>query len=259
MVSYFYAKQMKPEERPRLPLLLDSGGFVSLFAAARVVTEGELGVIEVHQEGGISDRIDPRAVLELQELVADVAFTLDFPIPPAMERQEAERRQALTIVNAHWALANRRRADLPLFACVQGWDIPSMRACARAYAGTGFDGIAIGGLVPRAHNLEVVLGIVEAVREEIGDLPLHVLGLGKPDLARRLYDKGVDSVDSSSYVKLAADGRLWEDPSYCNPDPTPTERLHLALCNLALATQQSLPLSAASLHFKTSQLSKWHL
>lgn len=44
-----------------------------------------------------------------QEAIADVGFTLDFPIPPELEKQEAIKRQNLTIANAHWALSNRRR------------------------------------------------------------------------------------------------------------------------------------------------------
>src|SRR5262249_16270310 len=57
------------------------------------------------------------------------------------------------------------------------------------------------------------------------------------------------SVDSSSYVKLAANGRLWGQPDVRLPDASPTERLHLALCNLAMATQRALPLSTSHLLF----------
>jgi tRNA-guanine family transglycosylase len=189
-------------------------------------------------------------VLELQERVADLAFSLDFPIPPGTPPREAARRQDLSIRNAHWALANRRRRDLPLYACVQAADPASASACARAYVGAGFDGIALGGLVPRARDRALVFALVEAVRAEIGDLPLHCFGLGHPGLVADLYRAGVDSVDSSAYVKLAADGRLWSGPA-AHPDPTPTERLHLALCNLAAASGRALPLSAHRVAFKT--------
>jgi helicase len=137
---------------------------------------------------------------------------------------------------------------------VQAWDVPSARGCARAYARAGFDGVALGGMVPRAQDAEAVLSIVETVRVEVGDLPLHVFGLGKPDLVRQLFRLGVDSVDSSAYVKLAAEGRLWGDPSFRLEGPSPTERLHLALCNLATAAGRSWPLSAAGLIFSTRTL-----
>lgn len=250
MVSFHYAKQMK-EETLRVPLLVDSGGFASLFGGARAVSSGELGVIEIAR-GENKESVHPWDVLELQEKISDVAFTLDFPISPGTEKGEARRRLELTIANAHWTLANRRRKDLPLFACVQGWDAVSARECARAYSEASFDGVAIGGLVPRAHDLAKVLKIVEVVREEIGDQLLHVFGLGKPEITAELYRAGVDSVDSSSYVQLAADGRFWGEPGYRVNDPSPTDRLHLALCNLATATGRMLPLSTSA--FTTSAL-----
>jgi helicase len=192
--------------------------------------------------------------LDLQEQYADIAFTLDFPIPPGMDTKQAKKRQRLTIANAHWALANRRQKEMLLFACVQAWDAASAKDCAKAYAVASFDGVAIGGLVPRARDLSAVLAIVEAVRNEIGERPLHVFGLGKPEIIEALFRAGVDSVDSSSYVKLAAEGRLWSNPERQIDDPTPTDRLHLALCNLAFATGRTLPLSAANFVFSTSAL-----
>jgi len=250
MVSFHYARQMK--EEPRLPLFVDSGGFASLFSDARISTDGGLGVLEV-PSAEATERNHPRDVLELQERIADVAFTLDFPIPHGMDVKEARRRQELTIANAHWGLANRRRNDLLLFASVQAWDAASARECARAYAQAAFDGIAIGGLVPRARDRQLVLAVVDAVKAEIGDRPLHVFGLGKPEIVEELFKAGVDSVDSSSYVQLAADGRLWGRRDFQVDDPSVTDRLHLALCNLATAAARAMPLSP-SLRFTTREL-----
>jgi queuine/archaeosine tRNA-ribosyltransferase len=249
MVSYHYAKQMT--DRPSLPLLIDSGGFASLFQNARVVESGGLGVLEI-PNGDSVETLHARDVLEFQEQHADVAFTLDFPIPPSMDRTEGERRNRLTVANALWALQNRRRQDMKLYACVQGWDVDSFRECAAAYATHAFDGIAIGGLVPRVSDLKAVLAIVDAVRAAVPDRPLHVFGLGKPSIVQALFQNGVQSVDSSSYVKMAADGMRWGQPSIKLPDASPFERLHLALCNLATATQRTMPLSTAHVMIGTS-------
>ena len=247
MVSMFYAQQMT--SRPRLPVLIDSGGFASLFADVKVKAKRGLGVLEM-PDGSVTH---PRDVLDFQEEHADVAFTLDFPLPAQLDPEERALRQSLTIANAEWALRNRRRQDLPLFACVQGWDPESYRRCALAYAGSAFDGVAIGGLVPRMRDEANFWAIIDAVRGVVPGLPIHAFGVGKPGIVEALFKRGVQSVDSSSYVKLAASGVLWGSAGKL-PDPSPTDRLHLALCNLATATGATMPLSSAQLVFRTQSL-----
>ena len=154
MVSHHYAKQMK--QNIKLPTLVDSGGFASLFKNARVRSINGLGIIELETDSGI-ERIHPSEVLDFQENIADVAFTLDFPIPLDMDKRQAHRRFKLTINNAVWAIENRRRRDLPLYSSIQGWDVNSFKECARTLAKEEFDGFAIGGLVPRAKNKKLVI------------------------------------------------------------------------------------------------------
>jgi hypothetical protein len=252
MVSLHYARPLaeNPEQRPRLPVLVDSGGFASLFDDARISEENGLGVLERIGEEQ-TERLHPCDVLEFQEQHADVAFTLDFPIPPKLAESEGARRLELTVANAHWALANRRRRDLALYASVQGWDVESYRRCAAAFAGTGFDGIAIGGLIPRAKDRDLLFGIVDAVRAVVPGLPLHVFGIGQPNLVAELFEHGVQSVDSSAYVQLAAQGRAWGATGSGLLHASPSERLHLALHNLATACKSSLPLSARGVAFNT--------
>lgn len=252
MVSWHFAKQM--DRRPNLPLFVDSGGFAALFQGSKVRLRNGLGVLETKGDGDETEVITPRGVLDLQEKIADVAFTLDFPVPPGLSKRESNRRKKLTIANALWALDNRRRKDLLLFGCIQCWDADSARDTARSYKDAGFDGIAIGGLVPRARDLALVTAIVSAIRDEIPDLPLHAFGLGKPSIVTQLFKLGVDSVDSSSYLKLAASGKLWNQPNVHVSDPTPMDRMHLAICNLAAATQTTMPLSGVSMMFKTNSL-----
>jgi helicase len=233
MVSHHYALRMT--KRPRLPVMIDSGGFAALFEGSRILKRDGLGVLEVNLNEE-PELLTPWDVLEFQEDHADIAFTLDFPIPPTLDRKEARLRQKLTIENALWALNNRRRSEMKLFACIQGWDAASIGRCAAAYAEHPFDGIALGGMVPRARDREFVLSCIHAVRQEIPELPLHVFGLGHPDFLHALFAAGVDSVDSSSYVKAAADGKSWFGSGEPLTDPSPTDRLRLALENLAFAS-----------------------
>ncbi len=242
MVSLHYARKMK--ERPRIPVLIDSGGFAVIFKESHVVVEGGLGVIERRPLDEEVERVHPLEVLEFQEQHADVAFTLDFPIPPGTDPGEARRRMELTVANAHWAISNRRRKDLPLYACIQAWDADSARECARQLIEGAFEGFAIGGLVPRSRDRDAVFAIVDAVREVIGDRPLHVFGLGHPSMVSELFERGVQSVDSSSYVKLAASGKTWSSHVGDIRNPSPHERMQLAIENLAAASRARLPLSA---------------
>jgi len=136
------------------------------------------------------------------------------------------------------ALKNKRRRDLPLFACVQGWDAESYSRCAENYVDQGFEGIAIGGLVPRVSDVELVTTVVKSIRALSPALTPPRLRTRQPSLVRHLFDLGVDSVDSSSYVKLAADGHTWDRKSASLTCP-PWIRMHLALANLrdGLATR----------------------
>jgi helicase len=228
MVSYHYAKQ-QTKELP-IPMFVDSGGFASLFSNARVVEEDGLGVLELVFEDRV-ERTTPEDVLRFQEERAEIGATLDFPIPPGMNTAEAERRQRLTIANAVWALENRRRQDLLLYASIQAWDAASATECATELAERPFDGFAIGGLVPRARDEELVLEVVKHVRERTTSKPLHVFGLGNPTVLKALRKLDVDSTDSSGYLKLAADGKEWTGKS--ESDPSPSERMSMALANCA--------------------------
>ena len=241
MVSLHYAKQM--DRRPSVPLMIDSGGFACLLNGTKLESRNGLGVLVRTNDDNV-EKIHPSDVLDFQEENADIAFTLDFPIPPGTHVNEAKRRLELTIANAVWALNNRRRRDLILYACVQGWDIESYVECAQTYAHHDFDGIAIGGLVPRLRDRETFFRIVKAIRSTVPDKPIHVFGVGKPEIVSELFSLGVQSVDSSSYVKLAAEGKAWGRPGFHLHDASPVERLHLAIYNLANACQSPLPLSA---------------
>lgn len=232
MVSLPYAKQMAPDQRPSIPMFVDSGGFASLFKNASVIEKKGLGILEIQKEEG-NEQLHPKDVLAFQEEIADVAFTLDFPIPPKMDQQEAEKRLNLSISNAIWTIENRRRKDLPLYACIQAWDEKSATYCAKELAKYPFEGFAIGGLVPRVRNLKLVLSIVTAVKEEIGNKPLHVLGIGNPKTVQILFRKGVDSVDSSSYVKYAAEGKsMGEQQKKREVCLSQFDKIHIALSNL---------------------------
>jgi queuine/archaeosine tRNA-ribosyltransferase len=67
--------------------------------------------------------------------------------------------------------------------CIQAWDEKSAGECA-VLAAHCFSGFAIGGLVQRARDIQLVEGMIEAVQAEIGNRPLHVFGIGNRSWSR---------------------------------------------------------------------------
>lgn len=206
MVSYHYAQAMK--KNPKGILFIDSGGFASLFEGSERVDEGEYVSIRT-KEGSL---LTPPEVLAFQEKHADIGATVDFIIPPDCPEDEAKSRQEATIKNAIWAISSRSKPDFRLYASIQAWDAESAQHIVQRLAPYHFDGFALGGMVPRIRTPEVIEMIVQAIRKVEHERPLHVFGVGQPDLVGKLISQGVDSVDSSSYVRAAADGK-WLNPS----------------------------------------------
>lgn len=201
MVSHYYAKQMK--KRPIMPMFIDSGGFAGLFEGSEILDKGDHACIRTRD----GEKIDPLDVLHFQIKNADIGATLDFIIPPGLDEAECRRRQELTIQNALYAQKHNITGDLILFASLQCWDEASARRCARIYAEAGFEGIAIGGMVPRARDREYIKNTVRAVREEAPDCAIHVFGCGNVELIPELVEAGADSFDSSSYARSVVDTR----------------------------------------------------
>lgn len=238
LVSHHYAAHLDehPNEHPGVPLFIDSGGFALLFEGASVIKSNDNFSIKTRS----GEKINPADVLARQMRHAEIGATLDSPIPPNCEsKRERNKRFNATISNAEWALSNNRRNDLLMYASLQCWDADSAREAARGYAmmkhyHRSFDGIAIGGMVPRLRDSDYVKSIIEAVRDEWSG-PIHVFGVGNPIMIRNCLEWGANSTDSSSYVKYAASGKHLNPriPALPESKLTPLGRMQLALKNLA--------------------------
>lgn len=205
MVSYFYAQQMK--KRADMPIFIDSGGFAGLFEGAEIIEREEYACIKTKD----GEELNPLDVLHFQIKNADIGATLDFIIPPGLDEAECIRRQELTIKNALYAQKHNIVGDLVLYASLQCWNEASARRCAKIYADAGFEGIAIGGMVPRAKDPEYIKSTVRAVRDAAPNCAIHVFGCGNTDLIPDLIALGADSFDSSSYVRSAVDSRTGKE------------------------------------------------
>jgi helicase len=231
MVSYHYAQAMK--RKPKGILFVDSGGFASLFEGAELLEQDEYVLIRTKEGGEIS----PPEVLAFQERYADIGATVDFIIPPNCEPEEAEYRQQSTIKNALWAIHNRTKKELRLYASIQAWDFASASRIMEVLAPEQFDGFALGGMVPRIKRPDEIVAIVRAIRAIEQKRPLHVFGIGNTELIRALFREGVTSVDSSSWVRAAADGKYLESTTGAVSD---VNRSDQGVCNCPLCTKLGL-------------------
>jgi 7-cyano-7-deazaguanine tRNA-ribosyltransferase len=248
--SLHYARPMV--EAWDRPLFIDSGGFASLMEGSSIVDFG--GTHGIETADGTITRADE--VLSIQEAKAEIGATLDFIVTPSMDASEADFRQEITIRNAHWALRHRQRRDLFLYASVQAWDRQSTEQIMNDFAGHPFDGFALGGMIPRLSKPEQILEIVETIRQVDSVRPLHVFGVGVPSLMRRLFDAGVSSTDSSTYVRQAISGRYLDPESgkfkSIEEIPNPSDQCDCAVCRTFdqayLALEGPLNRMALSLH-----------
>ena len=187
------------------PLLLDSGGFKLLYKAGLDLSEF-----------GIEAETEADDILELQnDIGGDMVATLDYPLPPGLDRSEAERRMDRSLQNA-FKVAERiaDRSNPPyLYICCHG----QSQADTKEYVRKIFDrllgvlpsfGLAVGSLVPLrgkrdAEVLERIIGVIKGIPEsERGRTPIHAFGVSG-ELAPILAYMGIDSFDSSSYIQTA--------------------------------------------------------
>ena len=195
------------------PLFLDSGGFKLLYKAGLDL-----------KEFGIEKETEADDIFALQEdFGGEIIASLDYPLPPGLERSEAEKRMDLSLENAYRAatlLASKAQPPF-LYVCCHG----QSQSDIENYVKRVFDrlsgmlpsfGLAVGSLVPLrgkqdAAVLERICGVQKAIPEsERGHTPIHAFGVSG-ELTPILAYMGVDSFDSTSYIQ-AARGLSYADP-----------------------------------------------
>lgn len=195
------------------PLFLDSGGFKLLYNTGLDL-----------KEFGIEKETEADDILALQEdFGGEIIASLDYPLPPDLERSEAEKRMKLSLENAYRvATLLTAKAQPPfLYVCCHG----QSQSDIENYVRQVFDrllgvlpsfGLAVGSLVPLrgkqdAQILERICGVQKAIPEsERGHTPIHAFGVSG-ELTPILAYMGVDSFDSTSYIQ-AARGLNYTDP-----------------------------------------------
>jgi len=204
------------------PLFVDSGGFKFLH------NDGFDGA-DFHLE------IDQKTALDIQrQLGADVIINLDRPIAPDDSYEERMEKARQTGENIAEFLRLSQDYQAARYLSVHGYnyamidsflsevfDIIGPEISRRA-----FDGIALGGLVPKKDNKQELITAVSECRQVLddrgfGDLPFHVLGISNSAIPL-LIALGVDTFDSMAYLHAAVNGKyhksLLKDISFREAD-----------------------------------------
>jgi queuine tRNA-ribosyltransferase len=180
------------------PILTDSGGFqVMSLAALRKVEEAGV-TFRSHLDGAMVD-LTPERAIEVQILLgSDIAMQLDECVRLPADRSEVERAMKLSL---RWAERCKRAFEQAppgraLFGIVQGGDDQSLREeSARALAGIGFDGYALGGLAV-GETQKVMLDVVAASAPMLPpDKPRYLMGVGTPADILQAIARGIDMFD----------------------------------------------------------------
>lgn len=149
----------------------------------------------------------PQESLETQRQIdADIYGTVDIPLHRENNDKENQRRSRKS---TEFALTTSDLHDGSglLFASVHGYDPETIQNAIHHLEKNGdFDGYGLGSLVPIRTDYEKVTKLVLAARRAT-DKHLHVYGLGGFVYQPLLLYLGVDSFDSSSFIRNAGNRR----------------------------------------------------
>lgn len=145
----------------------------------------------------------PEETLETQKKIdADIFGTLDIPLSKENRANENDERIQTNIEYALKA-SDLHDGDELLFASVHGYDPKTVKNSIEYLEENGdFDGYALGGMVPIRTDYKKVTRLILAARRST-DKHLHVYGLGGIVYQPLLVYLGVDSFDSTAFIRSA--------------------------------------------------------
>jgi tRNA-guanine family transglycosylase len=182
------------------------------------------GGYKILQQGGLEGQdfekdIDQDKALDIQlALGPDIVVNLDHPIHPDDEFEERIEKMEQTAANAARFAERRDEVDGACYLTVHGYYEAMLERSFDLIEDElsepipeAFDGIALGSLVPRKDNVEILVEAVSDCKREMQqrgyeDLPLHVLGISGNAMPL-LVAVGADTFDSASYLHQAINGK----------------------------------------------------
>lgn len=188
-----------------------------------------------------ADEVDttPAETLETQrQLNADIYGTVDLPLSRENRDAENERRVSQSTQYALEA-SDRHDSEGLLFASVHGYNPETVRNNVHYLEKNGdFDGYALGSMVPIRTDYKKVTKLILAARQAT-DKHLHVYGLGGLVYQPLLLYLGVDSFDSSSFIRSAGN-RDYLIPGFGGENLWDIDSLEYLPCQCPVCGQRSL-------------------
>jgi tRNA-guanine family transglycosylase len=181
----------------------------------------------------------PKETLETQKKIdADIFGTLDLPL--SRENRDSENKERIQ-KSIRYALEASDSHDCEglLFASVHGYDPKTIRNSIKYLEDNGeFDGYALGGLAPIRSDYEKVIRLILAARRAT-DKHLHVYGLGGIVYQPLLVYLGVDSFDSSAFIRSAGN-RNYLMPGFGGEELKNIEELEYLPCPCSVCASRKL-------------------
>jgi len=181
----------------------------------------------------------PKRTLETQrELDADIYGTVDVPL--SRENRAAENQHRVEQSTEYALKASDAHDDEALlFASVHGYDPETVRNTLRYLERNGdFDGYALGSMVPIRTDYKKVTKLILSARRAT-DKHLHVYGLGGLVYQPLLLYLGVDSFDSSAFIRSAGN-RNYLVPGFGGTELHRIEELEHLPCSCPVCCSRSL-------------------
>ncbi len=192
LINYLDIEKNQLNRKNNILTFVDSGGF-------KMAEEG--GKVDFEKNSiSLNDReISYKEVLSIQNKYGEIGNSFDIPYSNFSEKDSKIKKFNLKMAKAS---LQHKPKSLFLLGTIHGNNKKDYKDYTNSILELPFDGYAVGGLVKYSNSPDKVLEIISAIREIIpGEKPLHVFGVGRMDLIPRLILQGVDSFDSSSYIR----------------------------------------------------------
>jgi 7-cyano-7-deazaguanine tRNA-ribosyltransferase len=188
-----------------------------------------------------NDEVDttPKRTLETQQQIgADLLGTVDIPLSRDNRDAENQRRVEQSTEYALEA-SNQHNGDGLLIGSVHGHDPETVQNTLRYLERHGdFDGYALGSMVPIRTDYKKVTKLILAARQAT-DKHLHVYGLGGIVYQPLLLYLGVDSFDSSAFIRSAGN-RNYLLPGFGGQELHTIEDLEYLPCSCPVCRDRTL-------------------